>query len=112
MPPRGRSAGAQAPSRVPRGPSKVIASVGTGAHSIDACHSKMKNACACRPGVCSRAACGKLASIDDATAPLTPSNPRRRIASLRVMIPSAWSSATSSARYRCISVMVASPLGV
>jgi hypothetical protein len=33
-----------------------------------------------------------------AAAPPSPSSPRRRIASLRVMIPSAWSSATSSAR--------------
>ena len=35
-----------------------------------------------------------------------PSRPRRRIASRRVMMPSAWSSATSSARYRWSSVIV------
>ena len=39
-----------------------------------------------------------LAMSDVAAAPPSPSRPRRRIASLRVMIPSAWSSATSSAR--------------
>ena len=40
------------------------------------------------------------ASSPVAVTPVTPSRPRRRIASLRLMMPSARSSATSSARYR------------
>ena len=83
-----------------------MASVGTGAHSIDA---PSAEECLGPFDRCLlSAARGKLANSEEATAPLTPSRPNRRIASRRVMIPLAWSSATSSARYRWSSVIVAS----
>jgi hypothetical protein len=93
---------------VPRGPRNWIACVATGAQFSTPAESP---ACAARP---------LAAAVDAAAAPVVvlsasasdphaassaaaavaprPSRPSRRIASRRVMMPSAWSSATSSAR--------------
>jgi hypothetical protein len=112
-PPSGRSAAAQAAISVPRGPSKVIGSVATGAHSSTSGW-RPPWPCPRRPRRLAGAVdawlrAASAASIADAAAVPTPSSPRRQTASRRVMMPSAWSSATSSARYRWSSVMNALP---
>ena len=91
---------------VPLGPLNVIGVVATGAHS-EVVPSGWP--CRCPPpfpwSPPTFAAAASAASIEDAVAAPTPSRPSLRIASRRVMIPSAWSSATSSARYFCSSVI-------
>lgn len=72
----------------------VIGWVGTASHSVtrpsfERCRRFDEPAAACSVNA---------ASIVVAVAPVTPSRPSLRIASRRVMMPSAWSSATSSAR--------------
>jgi hypothetical protein len=105
-PPFERSAGAHAPMSVLRGPANVISSVATGAHSVV----RPPPSCRARGARGALAACAARVSIAVAADAVTPSSPSRRMASRRVMMPSAWSSATSSARYRCNSVNVPSSL--
>jgi hypothetical protein len=105
-------AGAQAAMSCPRGPANVIGVVASGAHSATLPPRRPERRRA-PPLAAARvfAAASPAAALSSAIAalPLTPSSPNLRTASRRVMIPSAWSSATSSARYRCSSVMSLSP---
>ena len=100
-------AGAQAPMSVPRGPANVIGVVACSAQRAAPLRPRARERLPLRATDVLR---GGLAGPRRrawaiAALPLTPSSPSRRTASRRVMMPSAWSSATSSARYRCSSVM-------
>src|SRR6266511_424705 len=100
-PPRASSAAAHAPKSVrPLGPTNVIGSVAPAACKPAAWAALVRGA---RPAAAASAA--NPASNDEAAAIPSPSRPSLRSASRRVMIPSTWSSAISSARYRWSSVM-------
>ncbi len=107
-PPRTRAAGAQAAISVPRGPANVIGWVATGAHIV--WRPSPPCPCPCPPSPPFSRAVASAAIIAVAAVAPTPSSPSLRIASRRVMIPSTWSSATSSARYRCNSVIRPPPI--
>jgi hypothetical protein len=90
--PRGRRAAAYAPWSVPRGPRNVIGCVAMGAQF------STPDACAARPMAAAVVAAAfdalvvlepQAASSPDAVVAPKPSNPRRRMASRRVMMPSA-----------------------
>jgi hypothetical protein len=102
-PPRGLSAAAHAPiSLRPLGPTKVIGSVGTAWTAAFAAR------LVARAFVVAGASLANAAIKDEAAVMLSPSRPSRRSASRRVMIPSAWSTAISSARYFSSSVIAPS----
>jgi hypothetical protein len=94
----------------PPGPRKVIAFVGTGeapwwgsrAAAPDGPVSLVDPLAAASAGA-------KPTKSVEAAVTLRPRSPRRRSASRREMIPSAWSMAISSARYRWNSVIAAPP---
>lgn len=93
------TAGAQAAISVPRGPANVIASVAAGAHSTTVPRAPPRPRERAPPApLVAAASLAAAPSIAIAALPVTPSSPSRRTASRRVMMPSTWSSATSSAR--------------
>ena len=108
-PPRGLAAGAHAAISVPFGPANVIGSR-RDRRPVVARRRRGRVRAPCAVAVASAApAAASAASIVEPPRAPSPSSPSRRIASRRVMIPSTWSSATSSARYRWSSVIRPSP---
>ena len=106
----GRRRRPRAMQRAPRGPANVIGVVATGAHAVTA----VRWPCPCPwpwpwspPLFLPRAArvAPRPRSSPTPRSPHARAAPSRRIASRRVMIPSTWSSAISSARYRSSSVI-------
>ncbi len=87
--PRGLAAGAQAPCSVPRGPVNVIACVPTTAQPSSVPDPSPDWAASAAGALAGAAAAPNAVSIVVAALAPRPSRPSRRIASLRVMMPSA-----------------------